>query len=429
MIRNCSNLSKRFVNFLPFFVVKALHQMRGFSRKKMLIRTGAQNSAGESRRLLFDVTRVSKLNRLTGISRVIIELGRSLATISPTNTVELVFFRLSKNGQLIEAPVPALEKNPPSANNASEQEISVLKGDVFLFPDVTGAPAGPRPKEIFRLRAVGAKVFFVGYDMLPLTHKNLFTKMSRAVYLDWTRSVLNSDGVLSISEASRREFEEALGSAALRKNPFFRTFVIQLGATPPAQFRDSSLRARKEKLGGGFCFLMVGTLEPRKGYLEVLEVFDRLWREGQDHTLTIIGGKGWKTEKLINRITHHREYGKRLKWLSEASDKDLWEEYHASDALIANSSAEGFGLPLIEASLSGLPLIVNRIPPFQEIAGNQAFYFESGLPESLRSAILNWTKLYQTGKHPDSSGIDVKTWDEVAGKVISSIILPHKSEK
>ena len=253
--------------------------------------------------------------------------------------------------------------------------------------------------------------------------------MSRAVYLDWTRSVLNSDGVLSISEASRREFEEALGSAALRKNPFFRTFVIQLGATPPAQFRDSSLRARKEKLGGGFCFLMVGTLEPRKGYLEVLEVFDRLWREGQDHTLTIIGGKGWKTEKLINRITHHREYGKRLKWLSEASDIDLWEEYHASDALIANSSAEGFGLPLIEASLSGLPLIVNRIPPFQEIAGNQAFYFESGLPESLRSAILNWTKLYQTGKHPDSSGIDVKTWDEVAGKVISSIILPHESEK
>jgi glycosyltransferase involved in cell wall biosynthesis len=417
-----SNLVKNIANFLPFFAVRALHRLGSARRKSMQIRAVPSIADPVSHRLLFDVTRVSRINRVTGITRVIVELGAALARILPALGLELIFFRLSKNGRLVEAQAPSLNVDSFSIGGPGEKEISVREGDIFLFPDVTGAPSGPRAREISLLRGVGARVFFLGYDMLPITHQKLFTRLSRAVYVAWTQSVLNSDGVLFISESSRREFWRTLGSKALRRNPNFETHVIQLGSTKPAEAICASLQPRRVEAGPDFSFLMVGTLEPRKGYSEVLDVFDQLWLEGETHTLTIIGGAGWKTERLIERIRNHREFGRRLRWLSEANDQDLSESYRTSDALIANSAAEGFGLPLIEASLSGLPLIVNRIPPFQEIAGDNAFYFESGISESLKSAIRSWCELYRSGSHPDSSGIEVKSWDEVAGTLVKSII-------
>ena len=410
------------LNLLPFFVVRALHRARGTRRKSLRIRAVPRNPAPLRRRLLFDVARTSRQNRITGITRVTIELGAALARLSPTLDLELIFFRLSKNGRLVKATVPGLKIDPLSVNGSREKEISVTEKDIFVFPDVVGPPSGPRAREILLLRGVGAKVFFLGYDMLPITHKKFFTRLSRAVYLDWTQSVLNSDGILFISETSQREFGGTLGSKALLGNPDFETHVIQLGSGKPAEAIYGSLPPRRVEIGANLSFLMVGTLEPRKGYSEALDVFDQLWLEGESHTLTIIGGAGWKTDRLIERIRNHREFGRRLRWLSEANDQDLSESYRTSDALIANSAAEGFGLPLIEASLSGLPLIVNRIPPFQEIAGDNAFYFESGISESLKTAIRSWCELYRSGSHPDSSGIEVKSWDEVAGTLVKSII-------
>jgi FkbM family methyltransferase len=416
------SLIKKALNGLPFFVVVALQRSQSSRRKTMQIKVAPGSPASGRGRLLFDVGRVSKLTRVTGITRVIVEIGIALAKLSPAAGFELIFFRLDANGRILEAEKPALNQKADGVEANLGREILLSEGDIILFPDVVGAPSGPRPREISKLQALGAKVFFIGYDMLPMSHPQFFTRLSRAVYRDWTRSVLHSDGLLSISEATQKEFLEILGNRALRRNPKFDTHVISLGSTLQIPLTQASPPPKKAGGAAAFRFLMVGTLEPRKGYSEVLDVFGQLWLEGYSHTLTIIGGAGWKTDGLIERITNHRELGRRLRWLSEASDQDLWESYRTSDALIANSAAEGFGLPLIEASLSGLPLIVNTIPPFQEIAGDNAFYFESGINESLKTAIRSWCELYRSGSHPDSSGIEVRSWDEVAGTLVKSVI-------
>ena len=62
--------------------------------------------------------------------------------------------------------------------------------------------------------------------------------------------------------------------------------------------------------------------------------------------------------------------------------------YAQSTALLAESFAEGFGLPLIEAARQGLPIIARDIPVFHEVAGEFAFYFpntgSAALADSLR---------------------------------------------
>jgi glycosyltransferase involved in cell wall biosynthesis len=116
-------------------------------------------------------------------------------------------------------------------------------------------------------------------------------------------------------------------------------------------------------------FLMVGTIEPRKGHNQILETFEILWKDGLDLRLVFVGKQGWMVDQLIKKIQTHSELNKKLYWFQEASDNLLSRMYSTCSCLIAASYAEGFGLPLVEAAQYKLPLLVRDIPVFLEIAG------------------------------------------------------------
>ncbi|MDC6657870.1 glycosyltransferase, partial [Leclercia adecarboxylata] len=101
--------------------------------------------------------------------------------------------------------------------------------------------------------------------------------------------------------------------------------------------------------------LMVGTLEPRKGYTQALAAFTELWNEGVELNLVIVGREGWRDlpdeqrrdiPELIRQLRHHPEREQRLFWLDGISDEFLEKIYAAADGLLAASLDEGFGLPL-----------------------------------------------------------------------------------
>ena len=81
------------------------------------------------------------------------------------------------------------------------------------------------------------------------------------------------------------------------------------------------------------------------------------------------------------------------------------------------SITEGFGLSVAEAARFGKPLIVRNIPPFREIAGENAYYFDGFAPEDLSDAIEKWLIEYKNGTNPDSSRINLRTWDDCAKNV------------
>ena len=137
-------------------------------------------------------------------------------------------------------------------------------------------------------------------------------------------------------------------------------------------------------------FLMVGTVEPRKGHTQALAAFEKLWEQGLDANLVIVGNQGWNMESLADRLRHHPEQGKRLFWLEGISDEYLEKIYAASTCLIAASEGEGFGLPLIEAAQHKLPIIARDIPVFREVAGEHAHYFNGLEPQVLADAIKHW---------------------------------------
>jgi glycosyltransferase involved in cell wall biosynthesis len=173
---------------------------------------------------------------------------------------------------------------------------------------------------------------------------------------------------------------------------------------------------------------MVGTLEPRKGHEQVLNAFDELWINGEPFNLIIVGKQGWLVDQLVERLTNHCECGRKLFWLTNASDEYLSHLYQRSIALIAASFGEGFGLPIIEASRHHCAVIARNLPVFREAAETHAFFFDCETGEELAKCIKKWLNLWALDRHPKSLGMHLITWKKSADELFNWTISGAKNQ-
>jgi glycosyltransferase involved in cell wall biosynthesis len=190
-------------------------------------------------------------------------------------------------------------------------------------------------------------------------------------------------------------------------------------SSTPSQGLPEDAAVTLDKLSMRPTFLMVGTVEPRKGHAQVLDAANALWNRSADFNLVLVGKQGWKVEKLVNDLQAHSQLGERLFWLQGISDEYLAKVYAQSDCLIAASYGEGFGLPLIEAAQIDLPIIARDIPVFREVAGDYATYFNS--VAGLESVISNWVASFEDRQDKNSKHMPWQTWGQSAAQLLQRI--------
>jgi glycosyltransferase involved in cell wall biosynthesis len=140
-----------------------------------------------------------------------------------------------------------------------------------------------------------------------------------------------------------------------------------IASSLPSNGIDMETTKLIEKLKNETFILMVGTIEPRKGYSDALDAMEFSWDNGDEMSLVIVGKPGWKTIKLQERLLTHDEAGKRLFWLKNITDQTLQKLYKMANSVLVTSYGEGFGLPLVEAMYYGKSLLVRDIPIFREV--------------------------------------------------------------
>ncbi|NTF50348.1 glycosyltransferase family 4 protein [Rhizobium rhizogenes] len=118
--------------------------------------------------------------------------------------------------------------------------------------------------------------------------------------------------------------------------------------------------------------LFIGTLEPRKNLLRLLEAYARLPDvTKQKMILVIAGGTGWHMEGLRSYITH-LQIDDFVHLTGYVSDENLSTLYRNARLLAMPSIYEGFGFPIVEAHAMGVPVITSNCSSMPEVAGNAA---------------------------------------------------------
>jgi glycosyltransferase involved in cell wall biosynthesis len=148
---------------------------------------------------------------------------------------------------------------------------------------------------------------------------------------------------------------------------------------------------------------------------------DVLWDDGVDANVVIVGRPGWDPDEMA-ALTAHPEHGKRLIWLSDASDEFLSALYGACTGLLLASEGEGFGLPLVEAAHHGLPLLTRDLPVTREVAGDGATYFSGETASDLAGAIRSWLSQIADGTAPSSDPVQQRTWREHSDDVVAQLL-------
>jgi len=393
---------------------------------KELARFVFGKNTGNTKSLYVDISELAKQDRGTGVQRVVKQILRHWMESPPAGyIVRPVYTRPGAPGYF-HADHWWLQQYYPGLKLSPSLPVHYRKGDYFVGLDLNPLGAVVNRFEYQSMREQGVTTWFVVYDLIPVRSPEYFLPGAKEVYTQWLEVATEADGIACISRAVRDELTEWCSQNLITQQMPKLTW-FHLGADfdtkkdwpSPAQCLPLEIMD-----SGAPVFLMVGTLEPRKGHEQVLDAFDMLWESGEQCRLVIVGKQGWLVDQLVERIRFHREYGKRLFWLTNVTDDQLPAIYRNSHAVVAASYNEGFGLPLIEAAHYGVPLIVRDIPVFREVAGENAFYVSGHTVEAFATTISQWLREQQVGGAPAANNLTWFSWEKSAEQLAGRIGLP-----
>lgn len=394
-----------------------------------------------ARQLLVDVSVIMQNDFKTGIQRVVRALLIELIKSPPVGyRIEPVYltdadgywhylYARRYTLELVGCASTKLAEAGSPNGWLEDDHVELMSDDLLAVLDLTGNLVVQAEKAGLyqNLKNIGVKLWFMVYDILPIKLPKAFPSAAPAAFEEWLGSVCRlADGALCISRSvadELTEYTKVLNPNRLRP---LKIGWFHLGADVEGSAPTFGLPEEVDKVLNTLSvrptFLMVGTVEPRKGQTQALEAFSLLWAQGVDANLVIVGKQGWMMEALIDSIQGHPEKNYRLFWLAGISDEYLEKIYAASSCLIAASEGEGFGLPLIEAAQHKLPIIARDIPVFREVAGDHAFYFSGLTHNALADCVREWLSLDKAGQIPQSNTMPWLTWKQSTQGLLDVII-------
>lgn len=186
-------------------------------------------------------------------------------------------------------------------------------------------------------------------------------------------------GIITVSYSTKEDIVNLLGVAPEKVTVIYE--APGKAFRPVADAQELENARRQFHLPERF-LLHVGTLEPRKNLVRLLEAFARLrHRRGFSHDLVLAGKAGWHYGEIFSTV-ERLGLGQFVHFLGYVPDRWLAAIYNLAGALVFPSLHEGFGLPVVEAMACGTPVITSPNGALQEIAGEAAAYIS---PESVES--------------------------------------------
>jgi glycosyltransferase involved in cell wall biosynthesis len=333
--------------------------------------------------------------RNAGISRYIYSLLEGLARLPGDDRFTVFVSRdeiaaasespLGKAPQMRLVPVSWPTTRPPQ--RIAWEQLALPSALQHGHIDVFHAPANVLP-----WRIPCASVLTV-YDVAFLRYPQYF-RPTRRYYQSWfiRSSVGRATRIAAISQSTKNDLVECLSAQPERSD------VIYPGIAPDFQpIRNvEQLAAFRAAHGLPDRYLLyLGTLEPRKNLVGLVEAY-ALLREQHDDvpTLVIAGAKGWYYEELFERVQAlNLQNGITFAGYVAREEQPLW--YSGAEAFVYPSLYEGFGMPVAEALACGIPTVTSNVSSLPEAAGSLALTVDptdrTALAQAMHQALTDFS--------------------------------------
>lgn len=365
------SLCRRAVHFL---------QYRTVSNQCLKLATVAIDSNDRKKSIFVDVTGLIGRNSNTGIQRVVLNLCEELVKFNveeSTVTVQPVAYN-PDIGRFCRAKISS------SAGFYELEEKSIItfypRDYLFLVdlnPQLLNLVVSAIANPIIR-RHINIGV--CAYDLLPISNPEWFSLIVSKEHENWARNLLQVTDVLCISKTVSSEVSDYLRSVGGDQLNMPAIHSFRLGADIPILKVDRVNSVEKTRNGKTYLLaefireekfiLAVGTVEPRKGYDALVEIFEEYERAESAIPIVVVGRPGWASEHLKNRLNQLDKNSRKLLWFDNMDDTGLACLYRGCSGLIMLSRGEGFGLPVLEAIAMKKRVLARDLPIFREVVGD-----------------------------------------------------------
>lgn len=307
-----------------------------------------------------------------GIGRYADELVRALVALNTGDDWRL--FYVDPQAHPLTPPLDALPRTVRRMSNKPWRLRVLLATYLRWSQDRTVGDRTIGTTEIFHAtdhllpRLSHTRSVFTLHDLTALTFPAAHTQLNRRfLQLMLPHFLRDADRIIADSVATQRDALHLYGL------PPDRVRVVHLGVDPRFQ---PAMRAAQDQVRERFqvpdrFILSVGTLEPRKNLITLLEAYHALRGAGSEVSLVIAGGRGWHSEPFFERL---RVLGleNTVHLLGRVPDESLPALYTLAEVFAFPSLYEGFGLPVLEAMACGAPVICSNASSLPEVAGEAA---------------------------------------------------------
>ncbi len=330
-------------------------------------------------------TRLLLKNKLEGIGWFTLENFKRIVINHPEHDFYFIFDRMYSKEYIFADNVHPVIIYPPTIRPMIwivwfelflPLLLKILKPDIYVSPDGNLSLYTDIPQ----ISVIHDINFYHRPDDLPLSYRwyyrHYFPKFAR-----------KAERIITVSEYSKMDI-----CRSYKINNEKVDVVYNGASTEYSSLDPNEIIITKEKYtGGSDYFMFVGSMHPRKnvgGLLNAFEQFKK--RYHTNHKLIIVGEKMFLTSN-IDLIYNHMFYKKDVIFTGRLETSLLRKVMGASSALVFIPFFEGFGIPIVEAMRSGVPIICSDTTSLPEVAGDAALYVHPADVEMIVSAMFRIT--------------------------------------
>jgi glycosyltransferase involved in cell wall biosynthesis len=322
-------------------------------------------------------TRFSAYEYLEGYGRFSREISHGLATANPGD--EFCFYYDQPSGQ--DTPQPAnvnqIVVGPPARHPLLWKywyDLRIPKlllkhqADVFLSTD-----------GICSLNTKVPQVLAI-HDLAFLHYPQYLPKAQQWFYKQYTpRFIKKARRIITVSSFSRSDL--------LKQYPFAKDKIDVVYNAADASFRPlawSEKEAFKEAFTEGReYFLYVGSIHPRKNLINLLRAFSGFKKRQKTNMQLVVAGRmAWQHDEFTQALSTFK-FRNDVKLTGYIPQEEMVKLMGSAYALVYPSLWEGFGMPVLEAMQSGVPVLCSGNSALPEITGDAALYFDPLKPEDI----------------------------------------------